>query len=41
LRASRPQVKSYDGANRSFEDTITALGMDYVDLYLIGIFQGG
>lgn len=28
-------MKSYDGANRSFEDTITALGMDYVDLYLI------
>jgi diketogulonate reductase-like aldo/keto reductase len=35
LRASRPQVKSYDEANRSFEDSITALGMDYVDLYLI------
>jgi len=29
------EVKSYAGAVTSFEETITALGMDYVDLYLI------
>ncbi|THG29118.1 aldo/keto reductase [Glaciibacter flavus] len=29
------EVKSYDGALRSFETTMDALGMDHVDLYLI------
>ena len=29
------EVKSYAGAVASFEETITALGMDHVDLYLI------
>lgn len=29
------EVKSYDGALRSFEITMDALGMDHVDLYLI------
>jgi len=29
------EVKTYAGALASFEETITALGMDYVDLYLI------
>ena len=29
------EVKSYDGAMRSFETTMDALGMDHVDLYLI------
>ena len=29
------EVKSYDGAHESFEVTMTELGLDYVDLYLI------
>ena len=29
------EVKSYDGAVASFEETVAALGMDHVDLYLI------
>ncbi|WP_419818236.1 aldo/keto reductase [Glaciibacter flavus] len=29
------EVKSYDGALKSFETTMDALGMDHVDLYLI------